>query len=1079
MESNKETNNIQESSISFNLEGKKVKIKYEDEKGGLPDEAKKVTKEMNDIRIDKAKLRKAHKIVINGIEVLFPYKPYECQILYMEKVIESCKTGKYAILESPTGTGKTLCLLCASLAWLKAKRQELQGTSEEPPVIYYTSRTHSQLTNVMKELKKTCYIPRTTVLSSRDNMCVNSAVKAYHGTQLNLKCKQVRVSKNCKYFFGAERLLPSHYDLMDIEELVELGKENAFCPFYFQRNKKEHADIIFMPYNYLFELGIRESLGLEIENCVVLIDEAHNIESVCQDAKSYSFSTTVIDECLSDLKNIRISMEANNIDLKDEKLSYKDTIKNLSIHESILNSIKQYIKSFDVKSTPQGNIIKKLLPKELFNIFFEGSTKKDMQQKLLVDIKQTADPNTIITPENIQNHAMFLRRVQRIIEDDLGKFTILEEYAEILEIINILYKDYIKNMDADNFISNYKLFIDDVEDKNAKDKKNVKVRTLFLHCMNPGFGFLDIKEYKPITTIITSGTLHPLESVEAELKTLFPIKLENKHVIDPCQVNFAIQMSSVSKKIPFRFDNTNKNNKEMQAELGFTILDLTKITPGGILVFFASYAYMNTCVNEWCEHGILSQLEKYKDVYKDTSDSTKNKIIIREFKQSSHKKGGILFSVVRGTSSEGIDFADDLARLVIVVGIPYPNLGDTKVTLKKEFLDESIRNTQKLNNNNIRKLSSNDWYTQSATKAVNQALGRVIRHIDDYGSIILIDNRYSEMLRKQCFSKWLRERARVFDDVKVVIETKTFFENMPNYIKEKRAKKLNENKDFNESGNGDEGIAKKRSSADDDEESSGSFSNVFNLKKSMGKKESNNAKKEDNDRFKSTTMNINDKPANNISSEVNNILPVSSLNSLPSFIKKPSYNANFSSCINNKETILTKPTDTIFKQNNKLEDSSDFLLDESLFKFLDELNDDKSLTATGVKETPNNRNQQETAKPQIVQNNTNNNINVVINVNTTTNNIQMTTPKREDKDKPEFDTDQFMRKLAHFKENNELENILEKYGIKVKLGSQEGDKADDKGKINSNNLRDEVVKDKVDGIKKDGKACPICYEAKE
>jgi hypothetical protein len=40
---------------------------------------------MNDIKLDKSKLKKAHKIIINGIEVYFPYKPYECQILYMEK----------------------------------------------------------------------------------------------------------------------------------------------------------------------------------------------------------------------------------------------------------------------------------------------------------------------------------------------------------------------------------------------------------------------------------------------------------------------------------------------------------------------------------------------------------------------------------------------------------------------------------------------------------------------------------------------------------------------------------------------------------------------------------------------------------------------------------------------------------------------------------------------------------------------------------------------------------------------------------------------------------------------------------
>lgn len=72
--------------------------------------------------------------------------------------------------------------------------------------------------------------------------------------------------KNSMFHYTVNKLGP----VWDIEELVEAGRENNWCPYFGARNLMEFADIIFCPYNYIIDPDIRASVGLFMNKILYL-----------------------------------------------------------------------------------------------------------------------------------------------------------------------------------------------------------------------------------------------------------------------------------------------------------------------------------------------------------------------------------------------------------------------------------------------------------------------------------------------------------------------------------------------------------------------------------------------------------------------------------------------------------------------------------------------------------------------------------------------------------------------------------------------------------------------------------------
>jgi hypothetical protein len=99
-------------------------------------------------------------------------------------------------------------------------------------------------------------------------------------------------------------------------------------------------------------------------------------------------------------------------------------------------------------------------------------------------------------------------------------------------------------------------------------------------------------------------------------------------------------------------------------------------------------------------------------------------------------------------------------RTVVVIGIPFPNARDQRVILKKEYLSQQPGG------------NGQTWYTQQALRAVNQAIGRVVRHKDDHGSIILMDERFKKFTKviyififitSKDLPKWVQPSVEIFE----------------------------------------------------------------------------------------------------------------------------------------------------------------------------------------------------------------------------------------------------------------------------------------------------------------------------
>ncbi|CBN78974.1 conserved unknown protein [Ectocarpus siliculosus] len=170
------------------------------------------------------------------------------------------------------------------------------------------------------------------------------------------------------------------------------------------------------------------------------------------------------------------------------------------------------------------------------------------------------------------------------------------------------------------------------------------------------------------------------------------------------------------------------------------------------------YRTMNDCVQRWKHFSngkAWARISAHKEPMIEPRTAADLKAVMEEYDAKIENTGGAVFlAVCRGKVSEGMDFSDGRARCVVVTGIPYAPAMDPKVVLKKKYMSESLLPP------GVARVTGNEWYQQQASRAVNQAIGRVIRHRLDYGCVVLCDSRFAEDRNRKSLSLWARPFVR-------------------------------------------------------------------------------------------------------------------------------------------------------------------------------------------------------------------------------------------------------------------------------------------------------------------------------
>ncbi|KAG6079130.1 DNA-dependent ATPase of the nucleotide excision repair factor 4 complex [Claviceps sp. LM220 group G6] len=668
--------------------------------------------------------------------------------------LETLDAGGHCVLEMPSGTGKTVSLLSLIVAY--------QQFMPEKRKLIYCSRTMSEIEKALEELRELMKYRtkelgyeedfRGLGLTSRKNLCLHPSVKREKsGTVVDARCRSltagfVKEKKErgenvdlCVYHDNLDLLEPHNLipnGVWTFEGILSYGEEHKQCPYFTARRMMQYCNVVIFSYHYLLDPKIAERVSRDFsKDCIVVFDEAHNIDNVCIEA----LSTDITEDSLR-----RATRGAQNLEQKITEMRRTDQEQLQNEYQKLINGLRET----EQARQEDAFMGSPALPDDLLQEAIPGNIRRAEHftaflKRFIEYLKTRMKVRQVIseTPPSFLAHL----RENTFIEKKPLRFCAerLTSLVRTLELTNI--EDYQPLQEVATFatlVATYEKGFLLILEPYESDTAEVPNPILHFTCLDAAIAIRPVFD-RFYSVIITSGTISPLEIYPKMLD--FPTVVQESYSMTlarrsflPMIVTRGSDQASISSSFQVR------NEPSVVRNYGTLLIEFSKITPDGLVVFFPSYLYMESIISMWQGMSILDEVWKYKLILVETPDAQETSLALETYRTACcNGRGAILLCVARGKVSEGIDFDHQYGRTVICIGVPFQYTESRILKARLEFLRETYR------------IKENEFLSFDAMRHAAQCLGRVLRGKDDYGIMVLADRRFQK--KRNQLPKWINQ----------------------------------------------------------------------------------------------------------------------------------------------------------------------------------------------------------------------------------------------------------------------------------------------------------------------------------